>query len=56
MSAKDSSLKKTAYSFVDYIKSKDAYGVPIGLTIKGESEYKTFYGGIISLCLQIYFF
>jgi len=56
MTDKDSFLKKTAYSFVDFIKRLDAYGVPVGLTIKGESEYKTFYGGIISLCLKIYFF
>jgi len=56
MTENDSFLKRTAHSFVDFIKSKDAYGVPVGLTIKGESEYKTFYGGLISLALNIYFF
>jgi len=55
MPEKVSFLKKAAYNFTNFIKSKDSFGVPVGLTIKGESEFKTLYGGILSLCLKIYF-
>ena len=56
MSEKKSNFfEKSAHNFLSFIKSFDQFGKPVGLTIKGESEFKTLYGGILSVMLQIYF-
>ena len=56
MSEKKSNFfEKSAHNFLSFIKSFDQFGKPVGLTIKGESEFKTLYGGILSVGLQIYF-
>jgi len=37
MPERNSFLKKAAFKLTDFIRSKDSFGVPVGLTIKGES-------------------
>ena len=54
MVKEESRITKTAYWFSDFIKSRDQFGVPVGLTIKGESSYNTIYGGAISIGLTLY--
>lgn len=45
---------KRARSFVDNnLKQFDQFGYPVALTFEGEQQYKTRYGGVVSL--MIYF-
>ena len=37
-----------------YFKSWDMFGHPVGLSIQGEEEFKTYYGSIATLLLTIY--
>jgi len=37
-----------------WLKAYDKFGQPVGLTINGDSEFKTIYGGVASLALGIY--
>jgi len=38
-------------SFMDYIKSADLFGVPIQLHVHKETNYKTFFGALLSFCV-----
>jgi hypothetical protein len=49
-----SGLKKSAHNFLSFIRSYDNFGKPVGLTIDGESEFKTLYGGAASIGLSVY--
>ena len=42
--------------FVDFIKKRDDYGHPVGMTFKGEPTYQTVRGGILSIAVNIYLF
>jgi len=33
----------------DIIRSQDAYGQPVALTLKGEGTYKSVFGGIVTI-------
>ena len=46
--------KKNFGSMLAYLKSWDQFGQPVGLTIKGESEFKTLYGSAASIGLAAY--
>jgi hypothetical protein len=48
--------KKNFGSLLAYLKSWDQFGQPVGLSINGESEFKTLYGSIASIGLGIYMF
>ncbi len=48
------SQKNHASNFLAWLKSYDKFGQPVGLTINGNSEFKTIYGGLASLTLGIY--
>ncbi len=37
------------------VKSYDSFGAPIGVTFKGESDYKTVFGGAVTICLILLF-
>jgi hypothetical protein len=41
-------------NFFDFIKKRDDYGHPVGMTFKGEGTYQTFRGGLISLAVNCY--
>ena len=41
-------------NFLAWLKSYDKFGQPVGLTINGDSEFKTQAGGVASLALAIY--
>jgi len=43
-------------NFFDFIKKRDDYGHPVGMTYKGEDTYQTVRGGIISIAVNIYLF
>ncbi len=49
-----SSFKKTYHSFLSFLKGLDQFGKPVGLTIDGEGEFKTVYGGAASVGIGIY--
>ena len=40
--------------FSDFIKKRDEYGHPVGMTFKGEPTYQTVRGGIISVAVNVY--
>lgn len=44
-----------AYCF-SFVKQKDLYGKKISITYKGEEEFKTFCGGVISLIIKTILF
>jgi len=46
--------KNIARNMLAYLRSWDQFGHPVGLSIDGESEYKTLYGSIATLILIIY--
>jgi hypothetical protein len=46
--------KQHASNFLAWLKSYDKFGQPVGLTINGDSEFKTQAGGVASLALAIY--
>ena len=50
----ESKLKKHLRNFLNYLTTWDQYGVPVGLTLNGESNFKTIYGAIASIGLGIY--
>lgn len=50
----ESKLKKHLRNFLNYLTTWDQYGVPVGLTLNGESHYKTIYGAIATIALGIY--
>ena len=35
------------------VKSYDSFGAPIGVTFKGESDYKTVFGGVVTIFLVL---
>ena len=37
-----------------WITKQDAFGIPIGVTLKGKTKFKTQRGGILTLCLKVY--
>jgi len=39
---------------LDIVKSLDNFGKPISLTYNGETEFKTLYGGILTIWLLSY--
>ena len=41
-------------NFFDFIKKRDVYGHPVGMTYKGEDTYQTVRGGIISIAVNIF--
>jgi hypothetical protein len=41
-------------SLLSYLRSWDQFGQPVGLTIDGESEFKTLYGSAASIGLAAY--
>ena len=45
---------KTWHSFLDWLKSYDQFGKPVGLTIDGEDVFKTLQGGIVSVGFMAY--
>ena len=47
-------LKKSYHSFLSFLKGLDQFGKPVGLTIDGEGEFKTIYGGAASVGIGIY--
>jgi len=51
---KENKAKKRWGKFLDYVTSWDQYGVQVGLTLNGESHYKTIYGAIATFALGIY--
>jgi hypothetical protein len=46
--------KKNFGSLLAYFRSWDQFGQPVGLTIDGESEFKTLYGSAASIGLAGY--
>ena len=46
--------KQHASNFLACLKSYDKFGQPVGLTINGDSEFKTLAGGVATLALAIY--
>jgi hypothetical protein len=40
--------------FFDFIKKRDDYGHPVGLTFKGEPTYQTLRGGVVSIAINVY--
>jgi hypothetical protein len=46
--------KKNFGSLLSYLRSWDQFGQPVGLTIDGESEFKTLYGSAASIGLAAY--
>jgi len=40
--------------FFDFIKKRDEYGHPVGMTFKGETTYQTLRGGVISIGVNVY--
>jgi hypothetical protein len=37
-----------------WITKQDAFGIPIGVTLKGKTKFNTQRGGILTLCLKVY--
>lgn len=37
-----------------WVNKQDAFGLPVGVTLKGKSKFRTLRGGIITLCLKAY--
>jgi len=37
--------------FLDIVKGLDNFGKPVSLTYNGETEFKTLYGGILTIAL-----
>ena len=54
MDKTSSNLQKSVHNFLSFLKSFDNFGKPVGLTIDGEGEFKTLYGGAASIGLGIY--
>ena len=48
------SPKKHGSNFLAWLKGYDQFGQPVGLTINGDSEFKTIAGGAASIALGIY--
>jgi hypothetical protein len=46
--------KKLARNFLAWLKAYDKFGQPVGLTINGDSEFKTLEGGAASVALGIF--
>jgi len=49
-----SKVRRQWGKFLDYVTTWDQYGVPVGLTLNGESHFKTIYGALASIGLGIY--
>jgi hypothetical protein len=46
--------QKTKNNFLKWLKSFDHFGKPVGLTIDGETEFKTLAGGSLTIILACY--
>lgn len=40
-------------SFIDFITARDFFGKPISITYKGDDNFRTLRGGIVSICVMI---
>jgi len=45
---------KKLTTFLNYLRSWDSFGRQVGLTINGDSAFKTLYGSMATLALTIY--
>ena len=52
--SKQSTPKKHVGNFLAWLKGYDKFGQPVGLTINGDSEFKTLAGGAASIALGIF--
>jgi len=46
--------KKKGANCTNFVKDRDSFGIPVGLTYQGETHYKTLLGGIATIAFSVY--
>lgn len=42
------------FDLMKWVTKQDKFGLPIGVTLKGKTNFKTLRGGTLTLCLKVY--